>query len=77
MQNKRIGLALFALGAFFVFVHTTLTFLWALAGITLDYPLTSTEGVLSILPGFTPAIGALLLVVGGLVYGLGAKEVIK
>ena len=77
MKNKRLGLALFALGVFSLFVHTTLPFLWYLVGITLDYPLASTEGILFILPGITPAIGALLLVVGGLVYGLEAKEVIK
>ena len=68
-QAKRLGLSFFSVGAFFMFVHTTLPFLWALVGIPLAYPLTTTQGMLAILPGFTPAIGALLMVVGGLIYG--------
>jgi hypothetical protein len=77
MQNKRLGLALFSLGVFLVYVYTTIPFIWALVGIPLHYPLMTTEGVLAMLPGFMPPLGALLLVVGGLIYGREAKEVIK
>ena len=71
MQSKRLGLATFFVGVFFLFVNTTVSFLWRLIGVPWAYPLTPTEGsvVLMSLPGFTPAVGAALMVVGGLVYG--------
>jgi len=69
MQGNKSGLMLFALGAFFVHIHTTVPFLWALVGIPLAYPLMVTKGVLAVLPAFTPPIGAVLLVVGSLIYG--------
>jgi len=69
MQAKILGLSIFSVGVFLVFVHTTLPFLWALVGIPLSYPLTSNEGILLILSGFTPPIGALLMILGGLFYG--------
>jgi hypothetical protein len=69
MQRNRLGLVFFALGVFVVHVYTTLVFLWSLLGMPLaDYPLLPPEG-LHMLIGFTPAIGAMLLVVGGLTYG--------
>lgn len=74
MRAKKLGLSLFSVGAFFVFVHTTLPFLWALVGIPLAYPLTATKGILAVLPGFTPAIGAILMVVGGLIHGREARR---
>jgi len=69
MQTKKLGLSLFFVGVFFMFVHTILPFLWALVGVPFAYPLTATEGVLAILPGFTPPIGALLMVIGAMTYG--------
>jgi hypothetical protein len=72
MLSKKIGLALFVVGVFCLFVHTTLPFIWALFGIPATYPLTSSRGIWAFLPGFTPAIGALILVLGGILYG---KEV--
>ena len=69
MLAKRSGITLFFVGVFFLFVHTTLPFLWALVGVPLAYPLASSEGILAVLPGFTPVIGAILMVVGGLIYG--------
>ena len=74
MQAKILGLSLFSVGVFLVFVHTTLPFLWALVGIPLAYPLTPTEGIMVTLPGFTPPIGAILMVLGGLIYGREARS---
>jgi hypothetical protein len=73
MQSQRLGLVLFALGAFLVHVHTTLAFLWAAVGMPLAaYPLLF-KRISPYLPGFTPAIGAVLLVVGSLIYGREAR----
>lgn len=74
MQSKRLGLSIFSVGVFFLLVHTTLPFLWGLTGIPLAYPLTPTQGFLTALPGFTPPVGAALMMVGGLVYGRKAKR---
>jgi hypothetical protein len=74
MQAKILALSLFSVGVFLVFVHTTLPFLWALMGIHLAYPLWPTEGMLVILPGFTPPIGAMFMVLGGLIYGREARS---
>jgi hypothetical protein len=73
MQSQRLGLVFFALGAFLVHVHTTLTFLWVAVGMPLAaYPLLF-KRIHPYLPGFTPAIGAVLLVVGSLIYGREAR----
>ena len=71
MQSKRLGLSLFYVGVSFLFINTTVSFVWRLIGVPWAYPLTPTEGsvVLISLPGFTPAVGAALMVIGGLVYG--------
>jgi len=69
MLNKKFGNALFFIGLIFLFVHTTLPFLWSLLGIPSAYPLTSSEGFWAILPAFTPPIGGLLLVLAGLLHG--------
>ncbi|MBI2862565.1 MAG: hypothetical protein HYX89_07080 [Chloroflexi bacterium] len=69
MDSKRLGLSFFFAGVFFMFVHTALPFLWALVGIPYAFPLVATEGVLAILPGFTPPVGALLMVIGAMTYG--------
>ena len=73
MQRKRLGLAIFALGAL-VMHHTTLIFIWAAIGRPLaDYPLLF-HGPLAYLPGFTPAIGAILMLVASLIYGHEARR---
>ena len=74
MRHRTLGLSLFYIGVALMLVHTTLPFLWELARIPWAYPLVSTNGVLAILAGFTPPIGALLLVLGGLVYGRQARS---
>jgi len=74
MQGQKLGLVFFALGAFLVHVHTTLVFLWAVVGMPLAaYPLLL-KGINPYIPGFTPAIGAVLLVVGSLIYGREARR---
>jgi hypothetical protein len=50
-------------------VHTVLPWAWALAGIRSPYPLVATAGWGAYLPGFTPPLGALLMLFGGLVFG--------
>jgi len=72
MQSKTWGLVLFALGVFSMHVYTTASFLWALMGIPLAYP-----SVPPSIWGYSVPIGAVLMVIGGLVYGKKAKEVIK
>jgi len=72
MQSKIWGLVLFALGVFSMHVYTTALFLWSLMGIPLAYP----SVPLSIWAYFVP-VGAVLMVIGGLIYGRKAKEVIK
>jgi hypothetical protein len=69
MASTRFGIILFFAGVFALFVHTTLPFLWGLAGIRVPYPLIAAEGPLSYLPGFTPPLGALAMVIGGLIFG--------
>jgi len=77
MQSKRWGLVFFVLGIFSMHVPVTLSFVWALAGIPLAYPLPVNEGPLFILSGYGLPIGAVLMVIGGLIYGRKPKEVIK
>jgi hypothetical protein len=73
MQGQRLGLIFFALGAFLVNVHTTLAFLWVVVGMPLAaYPFLF-KG-LPYLPGFTPVVGAVLMVVGSLIYGREARR---
>jgi hypothetical protein len=73
MLTKKSGIALFCVGVFFFFffffVHTTLPFLSGLLGVPSAYPLVSREGVWALLPAFTPPIGGLLMVLGGMLYG--------
>ena len=74
MNKNNLGIAIFLLGIFFMFMHTTIPFLWAIIGITYPYPLSSNQGVLFYLQGLSPPIGAVLLVVGSLIYSEG-KEI--
>jgi len=65
------------LGVVLLHVHTKLPFLWGLVGIPWDYPLRVPEGALAMLGGFTPPIGALLMVIGALMYGREVEEVAR
>ena len=64
MQSKIWGLVLFALGVFFMHVFTTVSFLWTLMRIPLAYP-----SVPLGIWGYSVPIGAVLMVMGGLIYG--------
>lgn len=68
MKIQRLGLIIFLIGVFFLLMHTVLPFLWSVVGIPAPYPLSSNEGFLFYLQGFSPPIGAILLVVGGLLH---------
>ncbi len=71
MIRKRLGLGLFALGALFVHTITTLAFMLALVGLSLPFmpffnaPRSDIEA--AIFGSLVPS-GAILMVVGGLVY---------
>ena len=77
MQSRTWAWVFLALGAFVVHAHTTLLYLWQLVGIPGAYPLIATEGPLLALAGFTPPIGALVMVIGGLIYGRETEEVAR
>ena len=77
MQAKTLGMIVFVLGILTMLIYTAFSFLWSLAGISLPYPLevkTESFGLFQLL---TPPIGAILMVMGGLIYGQKDKEVIK
>lgn len=77
MPAKRLGLIIFFLGVILLQIYSTIPFLWQVVGITLEYPLEATnEGVLALLPAFAPSTSAILMVVGGVIYGNKSKEVI-
>jgi len=72
MGSRTCGLILFAVGIFCMHVYTTASFLWYLIGIPLPYlPIPAS------IWGFLPSIGAVLMLMGGLVHGQKTKEVTK
>lgn len=81
MQNKTWGLVVFALGIFCMHILMTVNFWLIVLGVVPEatlwgiVPATSTWGGLAW--GLGPPIGAVLMVLGGLVYGRKAKEVVK
>ena len=58
-----VSVVLFALGVVFLFMHTTLPFLWSLLGISATYPL-NTGAILYYASGLTPILGAVLAAIG-------------
>ena len=74
MTNKILGKGLFLIGIFVMLVHSTMPFLWALLGFSAPYPLASNSGIINSLSPFAPPIGAVLLAVGGIIYGLKTKK---
>lgn len=69
VARRRAGLAVFWLGVFLLFVHTTLPALWELFGPRTPYPLSSLSRLGAIATGFTPPLGAALMVVAGVLAG--------
>ena len=69
MPHYKLGIIIFTLGVIVLHLYTTLLYLWALFTHSLrSFPLMLPVDLLPLI-GFTPAIGALLLVIGGLIYG--------
>jgi hypothetical protein len=74
MPKQRLGLAFFALGVVILHLYTTLLYLWALFTHSLrTFPLMVPVNMLPLI-GYAPPIGALLLVVGSLIYGQQARR---
>ena len=74
MLNQKLGLTFFALGVLILHLYTTLLYLWALFTHSLrTFPLMLPVSMLPLI-GYTPAIGALLLVAGSLIYGQQARR---
>lgn len=69
MSNK-IGMGLFIVGALLFHMNITFGFLWLMFGLPLTMPEPAATGAEVIAPGFLTAAGALLMLAGGLVYGL-------
>jgi len=71
MKHETWGKVIFILGIIVMFLYTAFSFLWAMSGVSLPYPL-SLEGKSELVGAFAffaPPIGALLMVTGGLIYG--------
>ena len=74
MSSQKPGLALFALGVLSLHLYTTLLYVWALlAGSLRTFPLMLPVDMLGLI-GFTPPIGAVLMVAGSLIYGQQARR---
>ena len=67
MNKRKTAYLLFALGLFFLEMHTTLPFLWQILGLPGQYPLLGNL-FFYIASGFTPIVGAFVLLIAGLVY---------
>lgn len=77
MKHETWGIVIFVLGILTMFAYTAFSFLWAFSGIPSSFPLalnTSSE-LVGAIAFFAPPAGALLMVIGALVYGLNNKEV--
>ena len=72
MRGKVWAVVSFVVGIFCMFVYTTAFFLWLLIGVPLSY-----SPLPTMIWGFLPPIGAVLMVIAGLVYGRGTKEGVK
>ncbi|MCK4429781.1 MAG: hypothetical protein KAW19_00615 [Candidatus Aminicenantes bacterium] len=69
MQAKTLGLIIFFLGVLIAFYTTVLGFIWLLVGLPAPGIQTELTVTAAVLGGFITPFGALLMVVGGLVYG--------
>lgn len=74
---KKLGMAIFILGIVTMFMYTTFTFLWALAGPALPFPLSVENESFGLFQLLTPPLGAALMVIGGLIFGKKEKEVVS
>ncbi|MBU0671374.1 MAG: hypothetical protein ABH835_04370 [Patescibacteria group bacterium] len=75
MKTSAVGKIIFAFGIVTMFMYTTFTFLWALAGLALPFPLSVDNESFSLFQLLTPPLGAILMIAGGLIFGKKEKEV--
>lgn len=73
MKREWLAYGLFGLGAFFLAIHTVVPALWTLFGLAGPPPLTGESGVLYFLPGFSPPLGAVAMLLAGLAYTKGGE----
>jgi hypothetical protein len=69
MQAKILGLIIFFLGVLIACYTTVLGFIWLLIGLPAPGTQTELTVTAAILGGFITPFGALLMVIGGLIYG--------
>jgi hypothetical protein len=67
MSRKTTAYLLFATGVLLLGVQTTFAFLWQITGMPGAYPL-SRSTILYYAQGFTPMMGALVMLLAGLIY---------
>ena len=81
MQRKVWGIVVFVLGIFCMHILMTINFWMIVLGIVPDATLwgivSSTSPVGGLAWGLGPPVGAVLMVVGGLIYGSKSKEVVR
>lgn len=81
MRGEKLGLVAFAIGVFLMHALITVNFWLIVVGVFPDatvwgiLPATSRLGGLAWALG--PPVGAVLMVLGGLIYGRGGKEVVR
>ena len=73
MTRSQVAVVVFACGVFSLVVHSTLPFVWAVAGIEIPYPLVP-QGSLAVIQAFTPPLGLVTMLAAGLIYGGRRKE---
>lgn len=69
-MSIKIGMGLFIVGLLLFHMNVTIGFVWLLSGLPITMPEPNATGAEVIVPGFFTAIGALLMLAGGLIYGL-------
>ena len=77
MPVTKLGKIIFTLGIVTMFMYTTFTFLWALVGISLPFPLSVENQSFYLFQLLTPPLGALLMVIGALIFGHKERRVTK
>jgi hypothetical protein len=81
MQAKTWGLVIFALGIFCMHILMTVNFWLIVVGVVPEATLWGIVSATSLWGGLAwglgPPIGAVLMVIGGLIYGRKPKEVVK
>jgi hypothetical protein len=69
MRTTTLGIVIFCLGILIACYTTVLGFIWLLVGLPAPGAQTELTVTAAVLGGFITPFGALLMVIGGLVYG--------